>query len=452
MFEFADLILIKYRKQRIAWSLSFFFFGTPLIYFFRDGLGLAQSSKVFTAVFVFGSLFFAIPFKKLTTLYTYNLKLLYYIIGYWVIALFYLAVYTPNRGWFTNTTSELVYAAVIFLAGLIFATSSLDELLEYVLPASFWICLLGSLGMIFIVIKNPNFALGMRASISFSEDGSLTWGNPHIYGRSAYAGLIASVLSMPAFKGNTRKMMLLYFGVMVNFAVIGLTQSFQTFIALALFLAIYSYFQTTPTTTYRLLKWIFSWRGLLVLLFILWSIWYILYRTQLVGTLTNVFNIIGGRFDKIFNLLSLQSAGPDMIVNKALPKQVDVSAMGRVENIQSVWDGFIENVTNGEWWWILIGHGYQKLYVDCPLIQTLNDLGLLGFLAYFLLHVGILQRSFREYRFKTHDGILFFCYFIPHTFVQDLVFGMPYDFLRWSLFLFMARILKPYVVAKPAAL
>lgn len=447
MLEIIDLLGQKWGKHRKAWALSFFFFGTPLIYFLRDGLSLAPNSKVFTALFTFGGLFLAFPLRKMTYVYAYNRRLLWCIIAYWILALFYLAIYTPNRGWFTNTTSELVYFLVILIAGFVFATISFNELLDHFLPASFWICLLGSLGMLLIVAKNPSFVLGMRASITFNEDAGVSWGNPHIYGRSAYAGLVATLLLLQRPHVLTTK--LLYYGsFLTNLAVIGLTQSVQTFLALGLFGLFYGFFQTTPTSVYRLLKWIFSWRGFLVLITILSIAYYIVFKTELINTFNHLFSVIWGRLDKILSLVSAQADGPAALLKTVGPTQVDASAMGRVDNIEQVWEGILENITNGEWWWILLGNGYQKLYVDCPLIQTFNDLGVVGFTAYFLLHVGILSLSIREFRRQTHPGLVFICYFVLHTFVQDLVFGMPYDFLRWSLFLFMARLLKPYTYDK----
>lgn len=442
MLSLIDWLINRFEKNRKSFAISFFFFGTPVIYFLRDGIGLAPNSTVFTAVFTFGSLLLAIPFRHPDRLYSFNKPIFSSILIYWIIALLYLVVYAPNRGWFTNTTVELVYFLVLVASAFIFASSPTTEFLNGFLKATFWICLFGSLAMVIIVIQNPAYVLGQRAAITYQVDGEgNAIGNPHIYGRAAYAGFVAALL-IRSFTKNIFWNLFYLGSILIFLAVIALTQSFQTIIALLLFGATYTYVRATPTNVYFFLKWIFGWKGFLVAIVIISIVYYYLTYTDIMSTFNQFSQIIGSRFEKVFSFLSFEEQNPFLSPSKEIT--TDASALGRVETIGKVGEKIVEHVENKEWWWLLLGNGYHSLYVDSPMIQTFHDLGIIGFFSYLGMHIYILKYAFKEYKKASHPALLFLCLFILHTFVQNFVYGMPYDYARWSFFVFMARILKDY--------
>ncbi|MFN3783539.1 MAG: hypothetical protein ACK4R6_06455 [Spirosomataceae bacterium] len=442
MLSLLDWLINRFEGNRKAFAVSFFFFGTPVIYFLRDGVGLAPNSTVFTAAFTFGSLLLAVPFRNSGRFYSFNKPIFSFIIIYWIIALIYLAVYAPNRGWFTNTTVEFVYFLVLVVCAYIFAASPSSDFLAGLLTATLWICLIGSVAMVIIVLKDPTYVLGNRAAISFGVDkDGVSIGNPHIYGRSAFAGFVASILVRTMSKNPISR--LFYLGCSFIFLlVIVLTQSFQTIIALLLFGVIFMYVRTTATNVYFLLKWIFGWRGFLTFLFLACIVYYYLTYTDILNRINHFYMIIGSRFEKVFSFLSFEEINPFLTPVKEIT--TDASALGRVETIGKVGEKIIEHIENKEWWWLLLGNGYHSLYVDSPMIQTFHDLGIIGFFSYLGMHIYILKYALSEYKKSAHPALLFLCLFIIHTFVQNFVYGMPYDYTRWSFFIFMARILKDY--------
>lgn len=442
MLSLIDWLINRFEKNRKSFAISFFFFGTPVIYFLRDGVGLAPNSTAFTAVFTFGSLLLALPFRHSDRLYSFNKPIFSLIVIYWIVALLYLAVYAPNRGWFTNTTVEFVYFVVLVVCAYVFAASPTSDFLNGFLKATFWICLFGSLAMVAIVIQNPTYVLGQRAAITYQVDNEgNAIGNPHIYGRAAYAGLVAAILIRSLTKNIFWN--LFYLGsIFIFLAVIALTQSFQTIIALLLFGGIFIYVRTTATNVYFFLKWVFGWKGFLAAVLILSIVYYYLTYTDIMGTFNQFSQIIGSRFEKVFSFLSFEEKNPFLSPTKEIT--TDASALGRVKTIGMVGEKIIEHLENKEWWWLLIGNGYHHLYVDSPMIQTFHDLGIIGFFAYFGMHVYLVKYALREYKNASHPALLFLCLFIIHTFVQNFVYGMPYDYSRWSFFVFMARILKDY--------
>lgn len=442
MLSLLDWVLNRFEKNRKSFAISFFFFGTPVIYFLRDGLGLAPNSTAFTAIFTFGSLLLAIPIRPFDKLYSFNKPIFSLILIYWIVALVYLTVYAPNRGWFTNTTVEFVYFLVLAASAFIFASSPVTDFLNGFLKATLWICLIGSIAMVIIVLQNPAYILGQRAAITYQvdNDGNAI-GNPHIYGRSAFAGLLASILIRSLTKNVIWK--LFYLGCSIIFLlVIALTQSLQTIIALLLFGAIFTFTITTATNIHYIFKWIFGWRGFVSLLILSLICYYYLTYTDISNRIHHFSLIIGSRLENVFSYFTLEEKNPFLTPVKELTS--DASALGRVESIGKVGKQIIEHIENNEWWWLLIGNGYHHLYVDSPMIQTFHDLGVVGFFAYLGIHVYLIKYSLREYKKSSHPAILFLCLFIVHTFVQNFVYGMPYDYSRWSLFVFMARILKDY--------
>lgn len=442
MLLLLDWLINRFERNRKAIAISFFFFGSPIIYFLRDGIGLASGSIYFTAIFTFGSLFLAVPFRNTNRLYSFNKPFFSFIIVYWIIALLYLATYTPNRGIFTQTDAEIINFSVMLISAYIFASSSSSEFLNGFLKAAFWICLMGCSLLILSMLISSNYELSSRASISLGKDSEgVTMGNPHIYGRSAFAGLVASIILRNMNQSQLWK--LFYSACTLIFIVVSiLTQSFQTIIALMIFGLIFLYLRTNVSTLYFASRWIFGWKGLLTFIFISLVIYYYITYTDILVKVEHVSVIIGSRFEKIFGFIKFSQKNPFLTQLNVLT--TDASALGRVETIQKVGKNIISHIENKEWWWLLIGNGYHSLYVDSPIIQTYNDLGIVGFSAYVGIHFYIIKYALREYRQMSHPSILFLSFFVIHTFVQNCVYAMPYDFYRWSLFIFLARILKDF--------
>ena len=127
MILYLDWFLNRFNKYRQSIGLSFFFGGLPLVYFLRDGLKLAPGSTAFTAGLAILSLLLAFP-QNPKRLYHAN-TIGYLLCGlYGLIALTYLAIYSPNRGWFTNTPIEVGNQLVFLLAMFIFASISINTL------------------------------------------------------------------------------------------------------------------------------------------------------------------------------------------------------------------------------------------------------------------------------------------------------------------------------------
>lgn len=438
MVKTLDWLINSIEKYRKAFALSFFFFGLPIVYFLRDGIKLAPGNKVFTAALTLGALFAAIPLKSYKRIYIPNIKILTFTLIYWFFGILYLAIYAPNMGWFTSPVVESVNIFMILASVYIFSTVSFNEIKDTFLPFTVIVSVVGCLGLLFIILRNPTYVIGMRAGIAFDtgDESAEVWSNPHIYGRAAFAGIVGIIILLKA-KLSFIKKMALYGGALICFIVLVLTQSFQTFIAFGIFGMLYTYYNVNAGTFYRIYKWIFSWKGLLLFSIIAYAIFYLWNYTRFNEIAINLSDKIFERFGKVGNIFS--DSKTSAAAAKYVGSAADESASQRITNITQVFTTIADNWESGYWFRVIIGNGYHHFYVDSPIFQTFNDLGVIGFVSYLIIHIVIIRWALKEFKAKNSLVVLFLSYFFVHTFVQDFVFGMPYDYQRWTYFLFLGR-------------
>ncbi|WP_259016459.1 hypothetical protein [Emticicia fluvialis] len=446
MIKFIDLILNKLFKYRQSVGLSLFFFGGPLIYFLRDGIKLAPGSTAFTGAFTMGSLLIAIPFN-LKKVYQTNTIGYLMCIGYTILAVFYLAVYTPNRGWFTNTTVEAVYQGIIILSMFIFAGTSINSLKDNFLQITLIICVIGGLGLLYYIFKNPMYVIGMRASISFSGDDAMSsMGNPHIYAKSAYCGLVAGVILLREEKRILYR--LIYLGcVFLLLVVLALCQAMAMILVTGIFFFLYYISSFNSNNIYKSLKWLTGLKGFALLALTALLVYYVVEHTRFSEFFGHISGLITERVEKIFmTLTGTEPSTPTIVAG-------DDSASTRVTNITAMFKDMNERIEDGDWLSVILGQGYQHKYIDSPFFQTLNDLGIIGFSFFAIIHLVLLAWVGRQVINPTCGFTLFVAYTFLATVIQNFTFGMPYDYQRWTVMLFVARFALDYkkvVVTKPA--
>ncbi|RYU96129.1 hypothetical protein [Emticicia agri] len=432
MIIYIDLLLNKLLKYRQSLGLSFFFFGAPIIYFLRDGLKLAPNSTAFTAVLTIGSLLLAFP---LTIKKLYQTNTLGYLlcIAYSIIAIFYLATYAPNRGWFTNTTVEAVYQALILLSMFIFAGTSINTLKNNFLLFSLIICLIGGLSLLYYILRNPLYVIGMRASISFGGDDAVSsMGNPHIYAKSAYCGVVAGIILL---KDEKRLLWRLFYigSVLLLLLVVALCQAMAIILITGLFFFFYYLTNINAHNIYKGLKWVFGWQGILLFFLACGGIYYLWEHTRFNEYFINVSSIITDRIERIVTSLT------DTKTASTVKLAGDDSASTRVTNITNLFKSINERLEDGDWLTVIFGNGYHHKYIDSPIFQTLNDLGIIGFVVFTLIHIILLIWVFKEIFNPTCNFTLFTAYVFLVTVIQNFTMGMPYDYQRWTAIIFVAR-------------
>lgn len=438
MFIYLDWLFNKFNKYRQSIGLSFFFGGLPLVYFLRDGLKLAQGSTAFTAGIAILSLLIAFPLNP-KKLYQPNTIGYLMCILYGIMALAYLAAYAPNRGWFTNTPIEIGNQLVFLTAMFIFAGISINTLKSSFLYFTLVFCVLGGISLLYYIARNPAYMFGMRAAISFGDEGGMaSMGNPHIYAKSAYIGIVAGMILLRS-EARILWRTAIIGSVLILIVVVGLCQAMAMILITGIFFFLYFVSNIKANTIYKGLKWLMSWRGFVIFLllaYIGFSLWNNVYYRQYFIV---AFDIIGDRLGKIITSFFTDSDSVSKV--KAA---VDDSASTRVVNITQVFTNLSKNVENGNWFLIFFGHGYQGYYVDSPFIEMFHDLGVIGFSIFAILHFIILKWIWKEIFHPTCDFTLMVAYFFLATFIQNFTMGMPYDYGRWCTLAFVARFALDY--------
>lgn len=438
MFIYLDWLFNKFNKYRQSLGLSFFFGGLPLVYFLRDGLKLAQGSTAFTAAIAILSLLIAFPLNP-KKLYQANTIGYLMCILYGIMALSYLAAYTPNRGWFTNTPIEIANQLVFLTAMFIFAGISINSLKSTFLYFTLVFCTLGGISLLYYIARNPAYMFGMRAAISFGDEGGMSsMGNPHIYAKSAYIGIVAGVILL---RNEARILWrtAIIGSVFTLIIVVGLCQAMAMILVMGIFFFLYFITNIKANNIYKGLKWLMGWRGFiifLVMVYIGFSLWN---NAHYKGYFLVAVDIIGDRLGKIITSFFTDS---DSVAK--VKAAVDDSASTRVVNITKVFTNLSKNVENGNWFLIFFGHGYQEYYVDSPFIEMFHDLGVIGFSIFATLHLIILKWIWKEIFNPTCDFTLMIAYVFLATFIQNFTFGMPYDYGRWCAMAFVARFALDY--------
>ena len=437
MLLYFDWLLNQFNKYRQSIGLSFFFFfgGLPIIYFLRDGLKLAPNSTAFTAALALISLFMAFPLNP-KKLYQANTLAYGMCLAYASMALIYLGIYTPNRGWFTNTPIEVANQVIVLLAMFIFAGVSINSLQKYFLKFTLVICVLGAFSLLYYIARNPLYIVGIRAAISFGDDdgGMASMGSPHIYAKSAYIGLVAGFIVL---KSETRLLWRLgIIGcILILLLVIGLCQAMAMVLITGVFLFLYFISNIKANTIYKTLKWIFGWQGIVAfgIIFYLFSRYF--YTTEFNDYVIHTYDLIYDRLEKIV----MSFFGNSSTKVTTFTSIGDDSASTRVNNITYVFDVLNENWKSGNVIKVLFGNGYQQFYVDSPFIEMLHDLGVVGFVIFSVFHIVVLRWIWKEIFNPTCDFTLMVAYFFLATFIQNFTMGMPYDYGRWCAMAFIAR-------------
>lgn len=440
MFIYLDWLFNKFNKYRQSIGLSFFFGGLPIVYFFRDGLKLAQGSSAFTAAATVFSLLLAFPLNP-KKLYQSNSVAYLMCIAYAFMALIYIGVYAPNRGWFTNTPIEVANQLIFVLALFIFAGISINSLQNHFLYFTLFFCILGGLSLLYYIARNPAYVIGMRAAISFGDEGGMaSMGNPHIYAKSAYIGLVAGVILLRSEKRFLWRIGIIG-SVLILLLVIGLCQAMAIVLITGVFLFLYFISNIKPHTIYKSLKWVFGWQGLLLFIIFVYISATLFNSVKFNDYFIHTYDVISERLGKI--IMSFFSSSNSQTARIPIGLE-DSSASTRVNNISMVVKALSKNFESGSWLKILFGNGYQHFYVDSPFIEMFHDLGIIGFTIFATFHIVILRWVYKEMFNPTCDFTLMLAYFFLVTFIQNFTFGMPYDYGRWCSMAFVARFALSY--------
>lgn len=397
--------------------------GTPVIFFFRETVRLAPGKSWFTAACLVAALILMIPTSFLKIMYKPNVQLFKWASYFLAVSFFYLLFYNP----FAKTDYYVPvreYSNFIFIFIYIFLLMNIpNKVKDNIIPLIVLVTFAGSVALIISLLLNPNYILGQRAAIYFGdgEEG----GNPHVFAKNAFAGVISSFLLLKQRNLLTKAFAI--FSIFLSVTVVIMTQTRGVLLALFIAIFLFLVFNLTKRQIKETVKSIFSLRNLFFLTVVLYGGYYYL------AHYSPFFDLLASysdRFSSTFLSMIFTASGK----TQESPVMFDPSSQQRVFSFH-----LFKNYIEGQPEKMIFGLGYRYAYLDVPVLEAFLDCGILGgvsFLGFILL---LTWHSYKAMRTQPNDFVVFLAYFYITYFVGVFSAGRPFDTSFWFIFALMIR-------------
>lgn len=420
-------------KNRDAFALAFFFAGIPIVYFFRDGLLLAPDSTIFSMGFIFLPFALTIPFKNFRYFDSPN-KVTFPLLIYYIIYLF-AYFYLKDRELFTvSFTNEILTFGIIVFVALCITFMRNNGINEVFIRWGLVLTFLSSLALIYYVLQNPIFALGRRAAFISNSD---SVGNAHINSKAAFFGVIFCMIALKHY--NKVKMGLIFpIIVLIScFVILVLTQTMIAILATFAFFVVFLVFNFTVNNAINTFR--FYMRKWYVVLFVFVGIGGVTYKViQNSKFLEPALKYVDMRAGGLKKSLFGGEEKKKSIVKK---NDGDDSANTRIAHINGAFSRLEKSFDEGDLHYVLFGQGYKFMYLDVPILESLDSMGLVGLLFYSLVFFRICMMCFRELRNPDNIGTEFLAYAFIYFFFMNFTAGQLVDYIRLSSYFIFCRFL-----------
>ncbi|MPR36786.1 hypothetical protein [Salmonirosea aquatica] len=408
---------------RYSAGIAMMFNGFPLVFFIRDTLHIGPASNVFTAYFFGLALILMFPTHLFTRLYKPNFTLLKYAVLFLAIALYHFFVFN-NSGfdWFVEIGNFAFTFAFLFL--LIHVP---NEVKDTLVPILFLFAFFSNLTLIYSLLTDPNWKIGMRAAVTFENAGAQEGGNPHIAARNGLVCMLTGAVLAWRYNHLLIKLFLIV-SIIFSLAVIILAQVKSSLLAIGLMVCFFLFFNARFSNIAKIGRSIFRVRNIVILALLI------------VGL-----NVFLSRYSDLYSLLygywfGFQTKLMDVIftasgVKVSSTAVVDASAMGRVTSITYFMNSF------GNPALLIIGAGYKNVFMDVPILESIINHGIFGFIFFFGFNYHLFMCTVRELRKPTNPLTLFLAYFFVYFLVLLISNGRPYDVSFWFPYAVMIRFL-----------
>ncbi|GAB3182080.1 hypothetical protein [Telluribacter humicola] len=415
--------LKNFNNLRYSVGIYMLFNGFPIIFFVRDTLGIGPASSVFTAAFWMLGLVLMLPAQLFMRIYKPNAILFNLSVLFLLLAFFYYML-PGSTG--AGTVTEFGNYFFIF-AYLILIIQVPNTVKDTLIPVIFILSLLSNFSLIYSLLVDPNWTLGMRAAITFANENAQSGGNPHAAARNA----IVCIISSGVLIWQSRSLLLktfFYFCIIFSVVIIILTQTKSTFLALILMLMFYIYANFSMRKIGSAIYNFFSLKTVLIAIFIFLVANYFLSRYyDIYAIILNYSDVLFARFYNVYYTITGVQIDAEATI--------DASSMGRVSSFEL----FFESIDNPQI--MLFGLGYKATFLDVPVLEALINHGLLGFLFFDGFLFFLLVYTHKEVLRKTNIIALFVAYLYIYTIPQMVTGGRPYDITYWFSFILMVRFL-----------
>lgn len=424
----------SFTKYRDAFALSFFLCGVPLVYYLRDGLGIAAGSTLFSIGLIFFPFALTLPFKNFRYFDAPNRITFLYLI-FFLIYLF--AYFFLKERWYLTVnfyTEILTYIIIVFVAfsTVFMRNGAIGKPFIYL---SLALSTLSALSLLYYVSQNPLYVIGQRAA--FGYGGEVGVGNPHINSKVAYFGIILGVLSLKHYRHIKLGLILPIILTLVNVAILFLTQTVLAFLATFIFVALFLVFNASFSNAVSTFKLFFTkWYIVALVIAGFFTLSYQINKNARI--LNPAFNYVNTRFEGITKSLT----EPTKEKKVKIKESGDDSANTRIQHIEGVAERLEEAIDKGNYHYILFGQGYKFMYVDVPHLEILDSFGIVGFIFFTILFLRLILMSVREMRNPESMGSEFLAYIFIYFFIANFTSGQMLDYTRFASFFILCRFLK----------
>jgi hypothetical protein len=404
-------------------GIAIFLIGHPVIFFFRDQMGLARGKTWFTAVCLVAGLLMMIPGSFLRKFYKPNMDATIPLMGWIGLSMFYLFFVNtyladPNFNMFREIVNY-----TMTLGFFILLLSIPNDVKDHFVPIWAIFTFFGNIFLFYSLLTSATYTLGNRAAISFSEEGDA--GNPHVFARNGFAGIFASFLLFRSRNFLTK--LFAYTNLLFSIATILLTQARATLLAFFITIFIYAIFHLRPANIKNGIRSLIRPFNLFIFACLFGgTIVFLASRPQVIDLMALYFDSFSDKFVNV--LLTVTGFNDD--------KSIDYSAAGRLFNLT-----YVLYLLDGRPEAFILGNGYRQMYIDVPIVEALFDCGIMG--GYFFGRTvwELLKSALRAIREHENDLTTFLGYLYVPTFVAAFTGGQPFDTSFLFPFVLMARFL-----------
>ena len=400
--------------------------GYPIIFFFRDTLRLATGSSAFTAAAFAAGLVLMVPFTVLRRLYRPNFTMFWIGLAFILFSILYMFVYPSPEP--LDYTREMIYYAYILIF-LFLLINIPNDIIPVVIPVVVLFTLVSNLGLIYSLVTNPTWAIGQRATIVLndSDDGS---GNPHVFARNAFMGIVACVMWLVRPQTNILFRLLALFSGVISVVILVLTQTRSSILALLIAVALFFYFNVRPAQIRATVRSLFTPIPILVVLVGIVGV--IIFFRRYADIYAVLYGYAMGfmerNLENIYAFLGLHAKGVDYKAS------LDDSVANRAVNF-----GFLTKILVSQAYMLIPGYGYKFSYLDVPLLEALTSQGIIGLALFGSINFMSFRYTLRTMKLNTNQLNIFLAYFYILILVQVFSGGRPYDITFWFPLAMMIR-------------
>lgn len=414
-------LLRKLDLMRIVLGICIVVDGMPLVFFFKETLGLAPGSQAFTAIFLGMGFVLCVPFTIFRRLYRPNELLFWMSVIFIGICIFYMFYFNGVPG-FKDYNTDMFY----FLFSLIFLFLLINipnDIIEVAVPVIIGFTVVSNLALVYAMLTDPTWTIGQRAAINFgSTETGERLGNAHVFARNALMGVVAC--GIWAFRPETGIVprILSLFSAAFSAGILILTQTRSSIVAFIFVVFLFLFFNVRPAQIRMAVRGVLKPIPMITIaIFIFGTLFFLRRYYEVYGVLYGyVVGFLERNMENVYAALGMKSSG---VGYKAA---LDASVANR-----TISTSFFSNVVIGHMEMLIFGNGYKFLYLDIPVLEAFVNHGLPGLILFGGLNAMCLYYSLRAMQTNPNTLTTFLAYFYILILVQMFTNGRPYEIYHW---------------------